>query len=519
MYIDYTAWESFEYKITSLNLDLNNPRIKYRGVILNQTQAMKYLIEKEKVYELAKKISEEGYFVGEEPIICIENNKKVVLEGNRRTAALKLLQDPKKYLSRAKSNTLLQNVLKNNFPVDRRLKCYISPNRLMANPIIYERHNGTTLHKWKTGNQYAFVAEMYYEDGLTIEDICKVLNESRGKIIQPLRAYNLFYEGQAILEKEDGIHIDISDFEITNLERFFNYEPARKLIGVDFDNENGELIITLPQEEFEKRFLAVFRILLDSERFSRDFNNDRDKKRFVDKLALDSNFDLNIELEETSIRSRASEKRSDLEVEKNTTTHRTKKRSKHSSLNLYIIQRNKEIIFDNDKLEAVFAELKTLPLDKKYSFAVLLRTYLEQSLYFYIETNGLIDALSKNIASDNLERNRRKVGEVIKYLQGKYKITEDINSDELMSILKFNTSKEYTNTSLKVMLDYIMSTEISTFLKGDEYKSLKDYVERIKSSLDLTIHNLNAVVDIEYNRNAWHHLEQVFDYLSLVKEN
>ena len=115
MYIDYSSWETFEYTLNSLSLDLNNPRIKYRGVPLNQTQIMKFLIEKEKVYELAKKISEEGFFVGEEPIICIENNKKVVLEGNRRTAALKLLQDPKKYLSNIKSNILLQNILKNNF--------------------------------------------------------------------------------------------------------------------------------------------------------------------------------------------------------------------------------------------------------------------------------------------------------------------------------------------------------------------------------------------------------------------
>jgi disulfide oxidoreductase YuzD len=132
MYIEYSSWETFEYTLSSLNLDLNNPRIKYRGVPLNQTQIMKFLIENEKVYELAKKISEEGYFVGEEPIICIENNKKVVLEGNRRTSALKLLQDPKKYLSNAKANTLLQNILKNNFPVDRKLRCYIAPNRLLA---------------------------------------------------------------------------------------------------------------------------------------------------------------------------------------------------------------------------------------------------------------------------------------------------------------------------------------------------------------------------------------------------
>ena len=50
MYIDYSSWETFEYSLKSLHLDLNNPRIKYRGIPLNQTQIMKFLIENEKVY-------------------------------------------------------------------------------------------------------------------------------------------------------------------------------------------------------------------------------------------------------------------------------------------------------------------------------------------------------------------------------------------------------------------------------------------------------------------------------------
>src|SRR5690606_19569351 len=103
----------------SLNLDVNNPRLKYRGTPLNQKQIIDLLIKNEKVYELARKISEEGYFVGEATIICIENNKKVVLEGNRRTAALKILQDPKKYLSSVRTNTLLNNIVKNNFPTEK----------------------------------------------------------------------------------------------------------------------------------------------------------------------------------------------------------------------------------------------------------------------------------------------------------------------------------------------------------------------------------------------------------------
>ena len=190
MYIDYSAWESFEYKVSTLQLDVNNPRIRYSNDNLNQTQIMKLLIENEKIYDLAKKISEEGYFVGEEPIICIENNKKVVLEGNRRVASLKLLQNPKKYLSTAKANVLLKNILENKIPIDDyKIRCHIAPNRLQANPIIYERHKGDAVKRWETGNQYSFVADMYMKDGLSVEDICDVLNETRGNVLKTIKVH------------------------------------------------------------------------------------------------------------------------------------------------------------------------------------------------------------------------------------------------------------------------------------------------------------------------------------------
>ena len=60
MYIDYSIWETYEYKVNTLQLDLNNPRIRYMGDSLNQTQVLKVLLEKEKVYELAKKYQEKA---------------------------------------------------------------------------------------------------------------------------------------------------------------------------------------------------------------------------------------------------------------------------------------------------------------------------------------------------------------------------------------------------------------------------------------------------------------------------
>lgn len=74
MYINYQTWKTSKFSINSLLLDNENPRINEKT--LNQTQIIKVLIKYHKVYELAKKISEIGYFKGERPTIYIKNKKK-----------------------------------------------------------------------------------------------------------------------------------------------------------------------------------------------------------------------------------------------------------------------------------------------------------------------------------------------------------------------------------------------------------------------------------------------------------
>lgn len=78
--------------IKALFLDPKNPR---HIPIENQKEIISYLIENEKIKELAKDIAEKGMtnpldLVG----IITEDNKKLVVEGNRRVCALKLLDKP-----------------------------------------------------------------------------------------------------------------------------------------------------------------------------------------------------------------------------------------------------------------------------------------------------------------------------------------------------------------------------------------------------------------------------------------
>ncbi|OWK69212.1 hypothetical protein [Pedobacter sp. AJM] len=516
MYIDYSTWEEFDYKVSSLHLDINNPRIKYRGIPLNQTQIIDFLIKSEKVYELAKKISEEGYFVGEAPIICIENDKKVVLEGNRRTAALKILQNPNKYLSKVRANVLLKNILKNNIPTNRKLRCFISPNRLLANPIIYSRHNGLSLERWKTGNQYLFVAEMYYEDGLSIEDICDVLNETKSKVIKPLKAYNLFLEGQDVLNREVNIQIDIATFDFTNLERFFNYDDARKLLGIDFNEENGELIITISREEFEKRVLVIFKRLIDAERFSRDFNRDEQKKEYVKDLSENSDFDFStIDTQAKSSQSKSSIDKVTLDEKKNNTTTRRKQNPLKRSFENSIISSECLISFENDKLDDLFSELKSLTIDKKYSFAILLRSYLEQVLFHYVSEKNLFAAVGLKLNQEKRESGLAKVKVLNSYVKGKYNISENLNAEDIMKILKFTGDKDYSSLSLKIMLDYIKNIELAKFqLEANILKNIKQYIDNVKNELDLAVHNLNFIIDTTHNKRAWSQLLPLFELLS-----
>lgn len=514
MYIDYRSWDAYEYKITALYLDMSNPRIRHLGKELNQAQIMQLLIDQEKVYDLAKKIAEEGYFVGEEPIICFENGRKVVLEGNRRMASLKLLQNPEKYLPINKAKILKNLLQKNNEDFSNsKIRCYIAPNRLHANAIIYERHKGDAVHKWKTGNQYAFISEMYERDGLSIDDICDILNQRKSLVIKPLKTYNLFNEGKPILAKKEGILIDIANFELTNLERLIGSDDVRSFLGIDFDLNTGELIINLPVDEFENRMVLVFKELIDASNFSRRYNTKDDLSVLIESLKASEKVDMSVVVSDKKSESRTALNRKKLEEEKEKNIQ-SRKRRKGNFRSKCIIPNDKEIIFGDEKIDTLFEELKGLQKDKVYSFSLLLRTYLEQSLYHYFDVKGLKSELSKQNSETKMRNNEKKVSSLCDYLKNQYDIKEDIDKNNIMNILRFNDKKEFDDSSLKGMFDYIFKHELCSVYDSATLKNIKDYAERIKMGLDLAVHNKKTIIDVNHNSRAWHHLEPLFDYLS-----
>src|SRR6185369_12239331 len=82
-----------EVSIDDLLLDHENPRLP-TIVGRSQEEMITFIAENYSIEELMQSIGENGFFKGEPLIVCPHNNKYLVIEGNRRLTALKLLSDP-----------------------------------------------------------------------------------------------------------------------------------------------------------------------------------------------------------------------------------------------------------------------------------------------------------------------------------------------------------------------------------------------------------------------------------------
>lgn len=83
-----------EVDLEQLILDERNPRFIVPPNP-SQQSIIDYLIDYEEVVKLAISIRENGgLFAGERVIVCEENGKYIVLEGNRRVCACKILLNP-----------------------------------------------------------------------------------------------------------------------------------------------------------------------------------------------------------------------------------------------------------------------------------------------------------------------------------------------------------------------------------------------------------------------------------------
>ena len=82
------------FDVSKLAFDVRNPRLAEFDTAGDEPEVIKMLWEMMDVEELVLSIAASGYFDHEPVIVAMEGGSNVVIEGNRRLAAVKLLRQP-----------------------------------------------------------------------------------------------------------------------------------------------------------------------------------------------------------------------------------------------------------------------------------------------------------------------------------------------------------------------------------------------------------------------------------------
>ncbi|OXB94672.1 ParB/Srx family N-terminal domain-containing protein [Parageobacillus galactosidasius] len=175
-------------KTLDLKLDEQNPRfVVNQQKNLTQEEIINYLLEYEDISGLAKSINNYGGLLpGERLLVIYENNNYIVLEGNRRTTAMKLLLEP----------SLIPNEYKNDFPIItdicrkniEEIQVDIVDSRDEALYPLTKRHIDGIKH-WKPISKLYFYKKQF-DEGKSIDDLKRLTGESKKNIKEYLRKFS-----------------------------------------------------------------------------------------------------------------------------------------------------------------------------------------------------------------------------------------------------------------------------------------------------------------------------------------
>ncbi|MCR9257432.1 MAG: ParB N-terminal domain-containing protein [Alphaproteobacteria bacterium] len=219
---------------SELKLDRQNPRFGLSEAS-SEKEALRILLETADLKELWNSIAERGFEKFEPLVVTNEGGELVVLEGNRRLAAVKLLLDPS-LLEKDAPRRRVPSIAPEKLDTCRQLPVVIVKNREAAAGYIGFKHvNGPA--RWSSLAKARFGVRFYQEmDGrLTpqqrMQSLTNQLGDSRGVILRLLVAYKIVQQS-IDLGHFDQLNLAENSIEFSHLYTLINNPDSREFIGL-----------------------------------------------------------------------------------------------------------------------------------------------------------------------------------------------------------------------------------------------------------------------------------------------
>ena len=360
---------AIDCSIDQLLLNSENPRNESAA---NQRDALQKILDdqEEKLFVLAEDIVEAGLSPMDRMLVLREkkdSERFIVLEGNRRIAALKILSNPSVLTSLHVKPPLQKRfeVLCKRFVRDEiePIASYEVADREEGNRWILLRHTGE--------------------------------NEGRGIVPWSGLATSRFKGGDPALQALEFVrnygnlsdtqkHLLINSFPITTLDRLLSTREVRDLIGVDVVGR--KLSTVLPAEEIIKPLRRMVLDLVEKKINVSQLKNKVAQTAYV--LGFDSADKPDLSKKGASIPIE-NIREGDFK-QKPGKARQTKRRVTDPSDRKTVIPPRLRLNVQDPKIATIFKELKGIKAeDFRNACAVLLRVFLELSVDAYMVTNGI----------------------------------------------------------------------------------------------------------------------------------
>ncbi len=247
---------SIEYvAIQDLDFDRQNPRMPEFNVEAGSTDAevIQILWDAMDVRELVMSIAASGYFRNEPLIVTNEDGRDIVIEGNRRLAAVRLLLEPD-----------LIDVPVGNIPkIDEAAK-----TDLLALPTIrgsreemwryigFKHVNGPA--KWSSYAKSQYIVDVRKRYGIGLDDIAKQIGDTHRTVQRLFRGIVVIEQAEkmGVFQREDRWN---TRFASSHLYTGLGYTGISGFIGIDADPDDSyEPVPETNKEELRLLFLWLY---------------------------------------------------------------------------------------------------------------------------------------------------------------------------------------------------------------------------------------------------------------------
>lgn len=243
------------FKAVNLHFDRTNPRLVEYSIKRGSSEKdiINILWSEMAVNEIVMSILAHGFFENEAMYAVIEDGNHVIVEGNRRLAAVKAILDPnlidnsgmKKYKSKITPELIDQ--LSNKLPV------IVLQNRQEAWRYIGFKHvNGAA--KWGSYAKAQYIASVHNDFGISLDDIAEQIGDANKTVFK-------LYQGLMILEQADKeTSFKIADVYhnrvyFSHLYTAIGYEGYQDFIGVEINDDKSSPV---PQEKLKNLEEVMF---------------------------------------------------------------------------------------------------------------------------------------------------------------------------------------------------------------------------------------------------------------------